>query len=199
MTLPGSPTGTAGSAPRMILWLKGRAHAGWWRDALQMKPRRIGLFGLVFAGIASALPAQATPFCDQLDASMAAAGTVDARAEAVQITLPGNQTERATCSFSIDLSGARSTNCRWAFGYREQVAADAFAALLRAASVCAGSDIGVTSDQKVNHPDFYDLRVLQVADGEVGLSLKDKAALQQTYVFLRTTPAGPDRQDTTRP
>ena len=37
------------------------------------------------------------------------------------------------------------------------------------------------------HPDFYDLRVLPIDGGEVGLSLKDKAERQSTFLFFRAS------------
>jgi|TARA_B110000967_G_scaffold42814_1_gene42857 hypothetical protein len=39
---------------------------------------------------------------------------------------------------------------------------------------CADQDIAPTTDQAVNHPDFYDLRIFTMNNVEVGLSIKDK-------------------------
>ena len=39
----------------------------------------------------------------------------------------------------------------------------------------------------VNHPDSFDQKVFDVGAGRVSVSLKDKGALQQTYIFVRAT------------
>ncbi len=70
----------------------------------------------------------------------------------------------------------------WQFDYRAAEAEVAFNALLDQMRRCA-PEAG-TEDQGVNHPDFYDLRLFRVEGREVGVSLKDKGALQQTLVFL---------------
>jgi hypothetical protein len=43
----------------------------------------------------------------------------------------------------------------------------------------------MATDQSVNHPDAYDLRLFRLDGAEFAVSLKDKGALQQTLVFLR--------------
>ncbi|WP_299196364.1 hypothetical protein [uncultured Tateyamaria sp.] len=91
-----------------------------------------------------------------------------------------------TCSTSLDLSGAQAINCRWPFDYRADAATAAFTALLNATTQCLNTD-GVT-DQGVNHPDSYDLRIFQTEAAQISVSIKDKGALQQTYVFLRIAP-----------
>jgi len=70
-----------------------------------------------------------------------------------------------------------------AVAYRSTAATDAFERLNDAVIACLGPDATITQYQSVNHPDFYDLRLYLMADQEIGVSLKDKAALQQTYVF----------------
>ena len=52
------------------------------------------------------------------------------------------------------------------------------------------SDCGapiVQTGPLVSHPDSYHLRQFQVDEKTVSVSLKDKGALAQTYVFLRVT------------
>jgi hypothetical protein len=83
------------------------------------------------------------------------------------------------------LSGQRGVFCAWQFTYRAGAATAAFQALLDETAKCLGPAAGPIRDQAVNHPDFYDLRRFLVLDAEIGISIKDKAALQQTYVFLR--------------
>ena len=40
-------------------------------------------------------------------------------------------------------------------------------------------------DQSVNHPDYYALRRYETAQADVSVSVKDKSALGNTFVFIR--------------
>jgi hypothetical protein len=144
--------------------------------------------GSIFASIATNQSAQSAPFCGRLDQGMAVTESNDARAEIVGNLLLGFGPSRAACAFSVDLSGSKSANCNWAFPYRSDEAKSEFFRMLSVLSTCSDPVFGIETDQNVNHPDTYDLRLLHVNGGEVGLSLKDKVTLQQTYVFLRLTP-----------
>jgi hypothetical protein len=60
---------------------------------------------------------------------------------------------------------------------------DAFESLLGQVEACANP---IAADpSSVNHPDSYDLRQFSSGVGMISVSLKDKGALNQTYVFLR--------------
>lgn len=142
-----------------------------------------------FLAALAALPAQAAPFCDSLGQAMTATKAADAQADNVMHILTDFGPAPAACSFSLDLSGSKSANCNWAFPYRTDEATTEFNTMLKALTACADPAFAIETDQPVNHPDFFDLRILQVANGEVGLSIKDKVGLNQTYVFLRLTPA----------
>ncbi len=122
---------------------------------------------------------------------MAATAGADVQAETVRDILTDVGMSQAICSFSLDTRGTKSANCNWAFSYRSAEATGTFKDKLAMLSVCADKASGIVTDQSVNHPDFYDLRLMRIAGGEVGLSIKDKAAIQQTFVFLRLTPAKP--------
>jgi len=124
-----------------------------------------------------AAPAQA--FCPQLEALFDGGGAV---------TLPLPLGTEGKCSTALALSGATSTHCAWPFAYRAPEAAAAFEALVAAVPGCLDTSAGGEHDQDVNHPDFYDLRIFRTAKGEVGVSLKDKGGLKETYVFLRVSP-----------
>lgn len=129
-----------------------------------------------------ASPLWADGFCGQVT------GVLNSRVtDAAELSLPGGAV--GACTTSLDLSGARALNCAWAFAFRDGTAQAAFERALTALQACPKAGAGAARDQGVNHPDFYDLRLFQSAAGEVGLSLKDKGALQQTYVFLRIAPA----------
>ncbi len=110
--------------------------------------------------------------------------TALANGSVTEIALPSGAA--GTCSVSQDLMGARALNCRWPFGYRARAATDTFAELLDATARCLDTD-GVT-DQGVNHPDSYDLRTFKTDTAHIGVSIKDKGALQQTFIFLRVAP-----------
>ena len=92
-----------------------------------------------------------------------------------------------SCSSSLGLSGIQSAHCIWAFTYRAEAATVAFEEALARITECAPSAVSPEQDQAVNHPDFYDLRVLPIDGGEVGLSLKDKAERQSTFLFFRAS------------
>lgn len=100
------------------------------------------------------------------------------------LALPGSD-RIAECSTSLQFGGGQQVQCGWPFAYRSEEADVAFARLNETVAACLGPDAAVSRDQSVNHPDFYDLRLYQIGGRETAVSLKDKAALQQTYVFLR--------------
>jgi len=89
------------------------------------------------------------------------------------------------CGTSLALSGARSVHCAWPFAYRAQAATQTFVQVSELLSRCLDADSPASDDQIVNHPDSYDLRVFVTDQVTVSVSLKDKGALQQTFVFLR--------------
>lgn len=105
---------------------------------------------------------------------------------AVELSLP-NTGQTATCTRSLMLGGGMQLHCGWAFAYRAAEATQAFDRVVAAVGQCLGNDAAVTADLNVNHPDFYDLQTFQLGDQEIGVSLKDKATLSETYVFLRVT------------
>ncbi|MEM7506849.1 MAG: hypothetical protein AAF415_08880 [Pseudomonadota bacterium] len=144
--------------------------------------------GLAVTGAIAGGSAQASQFCADVARAMVAAETDKMPAADLKFGLPGALDKYASCSFSKDLSGARSTNCSWVFPYRSAAAEQAFGQAVDALSACADPSVDIVTDQQVNHPDSFDLRLLRTADGEVSVSIKDKAERRSTYIFLRTTP-----------
>ena len=118
------------------------------------------LFGLVPLGA----QADTSSFCASL-------GTEDAFAN-------------AECSTSLVLGGGTSFDCSWGFDYRSAEATQAFISLVDKVATCGA--LITAQDQQVSHPDSYDLRQYSVDGKEVSVSLKDKGALNQTYVFFRS-------------
>ncbi|MEP2889464.1 hypothetical protein [Tateyamaria sp.] len=123
--------------------------------------------------------AAASDFCTDLQNLQASVG-------GVELALPGTS-NAVTCTQSLMLSGGTQLNCGWPFAYRAPQAADTFEGLVVAVTQCLGDGAIVTTDLNVNHPDFYDLQTFRIGGQEIGVSLKDKAALSETYVFLRVT------------
>lgn len=85
-----------------------------------------------------------------------------------------------------DAAACEGEVCLWSHGYRDPAARARFDALSAALEACLGH--AISQDAPVNHPDSYVLRQFGQGAGTVYLSIKDKAALQRTLVFLRTGP-----------
>lgn len=132
-------------------------------------------FALTFALMASPSVGLAKPFCGNLEA------LANTTAEAV--TFARSPAEVANCGRSLGLDGTKALHCGWPFGYRSADAGTAFEALLKGVGECA---VAIAMEPSiVNHPDSYDLRQFQLGTATVSVSLKDKAALEETYLFLR--------------
>jgi hypothetical protein len=127
---------------------------------------------------------QAQDLCDQLSGLMK-------QETAGEFAIPVLFESQAKCRLSRTLSGGIAHHCGWPFAFRASEANEAFVWLLDGVAKCLGKGAVVTTDDGVNHPDSYDLKMFRTEAGTVGVSLKDKSALQQTYVFLRVekTPA----------
>ena len=109
---------------------------------------------------------------------------IDTQSADAALTLP--DTDRvAKCTRSLMLSGGSQMHCGWAFSYRVPDARQAFDDLVNSVTDCLGPAARTVTDQDVNHPDYYDLQTFRLNGREIGVSLKDKAALSKTYVFLR--------------
>ncbi|WP_108815505.1 hypothetical protein [Loktanella sp. Alg231-35] len=139
----------------------------------------IGRFGTTSALILCAGLAHA--FCEDMDRVATGGGILN---------LPGTGLS-AECTTSLILGGGTQVQCGWPFAYRADEATAAFERLNEAVAACLGPTATASHDQSVNHPDFYDLRLYQAEGQETAVSLKDKAALRQTYVFLRTARTAP--------
>lgn len=93
--------------------------------------------------------------------------------------------ETAECRPVLTQTEGTQLHCNWPFAYRDVAAQARFDALVETVGKCLGTKSALPADLAVNHPDFYDLRQFGDAQGVVAVSIKDKGALQQTYVFLR--------------
>lgn len=119
-------------------------------------------------------------FCEDLQ-------SFEAQSVPMSLALPESGA-LTTCSRSLQLSGGTQVHCGWAFPYRAEEARSAFQAVLEAVSQCPGGALLGKEDPDVNHPDSYDLQTFRLSAFEIGVSLKDKGALGETYVFVRISP-----------
>lgn len=74
--------------------------------------------------------------------------------------------------------------CKWQFELGETESRALFRDLVTKIDGCA-VPLSKMQDKGVNHPDFYDAWIFAFPDGGLSVSLKDKAALRQTFVVLR--------------
>ena len=75
--------------------------------------------------------------------------------------------------------------CAKPFPYRDPAALEEFRRVNSQIARCLGQPVAGSEDQRVNHPDSYDLRRYRIEGGEVSVSLKDKGGSGQSIVFLR--------------
>ncbi|MEP2027917.1 MAG: hypothetical protein ABJI96_04300 [Paracoccaceae bacterium] len=94
--------------------------------------------------------------------------------------LPGAE----KCSVVRSLSGANTYHCAWGFDYRSDAAKQSFEAVNQMVRDCFGDSSESVKDAGVNHPDTYYQRQHILDEIVISVSLKDKVALQQTYVFV---------------
>ena len=99
-------------------------------------------------------------------------------------------TDAMLCSSSQGQSGATAQHCRWPFSFRAPDARAAFDAVSADVAACLDSP-AKTEEGEVNHPDTYDQRLFELPTGVISVALKDKGALQQTFVFLRVERSAP--------
>lgn len=91
--------------------------------------------------------------------------------------------EGAVCNAFLGQSGKSGVSCHWAFPFRD-TGAEVFAAgLWSDLQDCrAGQEGG--PDQRVNHPDSFELREWLAEGAIYRLSIKDKGGLNKTLVFF---------------
>jgi len=159
----------------------------------------LGLSSLML-GLASAMVAipagmtRAAELCEDMNILVREARSnfsnwqVETTATAMPPMLPGAE----DCTMSQSLSGAKVYHCAWKFAYRAVGAYGTFDAYKQSFQECFGDRAHLSRDQSVNHPDFYDLHQYQLDQVNVTLSIKDKSALQSTYVFVRVHGVIPD-------
>ncbi|MEP5154554.1 hypothetical protein [Planktotalea sp.] len=124
-----------------------------------------------------ALGASCTELIDHLSTSQTLKGFLE------QAT-----TQAASCGTSLQTGGARSTYCYVSYAYRSAQANNALAHLDTTLSTCFERRIPSGAGEIVNHPDSFNQIEYCDASGTYSLSLKDKAGLGETLIFLTSTP-----------
>ena len=93
-----------------------------------------------------------------------------------------------TCERVKTADGAQEIHCRWPFPYRDVAAMSWFEGLTAGVTACLEDAMPKPREPGVNHPDIYLLREFADPETTLYISLKDKAALDSTFVFLRLAP-----------
>lgn len=88
------------------------------------------------------------------------------------------------CQIIRSLGGANQFHCAWAFQFREIAAKNAYNLLNQHVAECFGNNKAGLLDKQVNHPDTYQQRQHEIGPVKLSISIKDKGALQETYVFM---------------
>lgn len=88
------------------------------------------------------------------------------------------------CGTAITETAAREIHCRWSFGFRSDESIGMQDRLASDIRNCLNAS-AISPEQGVNHPDTYDQQLHRAGDMALSVSLKDKAALQRSLVFLR--------------
>ena len=93
----------------------------------------------------------------------------------------------ATCTTFLTETTKTGVSCHWVFDFRDAEARAFAADIWDTLKVCRDG-VSLEEDQRVNHPDSYDLQSWRTREGTYSISIKDKGALNQTFVFLRLEP-----------
>ncbi len=93
--------------------------------------------------------------------------------------------EGMTCSPLRVLGAQPQQLCQAEFDFRSDAARDEYVRISAEMLKCFGKEAQREVGPAVNHPDSYDQTVFEVDGEEISVALKDKGALQKTYVFLR--------------
>jgi hypothetical protein len=100
----------------------------------------------------------------------------------------GTPPPEATCSTYRTQASTTGTSCFWSHPYRGAAVPHIAADLWQSLTICRPGQI-LPQDSQVNHPDSYDLREWAHGADNYALSVKDKAALNRTLIFLRFEPS----------
>lgn len=146
--------------------------------------RQICLMGLLFGSIGTAHANSCIAFEDMIQQSGTNFETLPATPDIYGVA-------PQLCDVAISSDGIKIYHCRWDYDYRAIAASE----LMRTLNLEIQKCLGVQSrkiEDGVNHPDTYEQRLYRLGDINISLSLKDKAALNQSFVSLQISGAKPD-------
>ena len=120
--------------------------------------------------------------CTPLNAlvAQAASATEDPHA----LSALSDQLKAEQCGTALSETAAREIHCRWSFDYRSDESVEMQDRMASDIRDCLHAST-ISPEQGVNHPDTYDQQLYRAGDMALSVSLKDKAALQRSFVFLR--------------
>ena len=98
-----------------------------------------------------------------------------------------------TCGTSRSIAGATEQHCFATFPYRSDEAGENFTRLSDELQGCLALGESYLEDSPVNHPDSFVQRLFFFGETSVSLSIKDKAANSETLVFVKMSPAPPQK------
>lgn len=99
------------------------------------------------------------------------------------IAISSSAAQSDECGQFLDSASQPAQFCQWQFPYRSKAAKDAYLASETALDGCFNKQAADTN--AVNHPDSYDQLLYTTDEHLISLSLKDKAQLNSTFLFLR--------------
>lgn len=134
---------------------------------------------LLLANMASAQATKSSERCTALASRLSDLAGLQSYLE--EVTL-----KPATCGTALQSGAARAAHCYIGFEYRADHAADTMARLSAQLRACFAASKSEGTDPAVNHPDSFDQRQLCTPYAALSLSLKDKAGLGKTLIFLRS-------------
>lgn len=154
---------------------------------------RMYIVGLLISMVLSINAAAAADFCKNIDhlideATRDFSGIIiysgqGSSSTDVMLELKG----ASDCAIRQLLEG-KSYYCTWTFQYRDVEAYATFETLGQELKNCLGDRAALSDDQQVNHPDFYDAQLFLLDQAKLALSVKDKSALGNTFVFISVQP-----------
>lgn len=149
----------------------------------------LSILGMCLVSLYSlALPsrAHAAEFCADMTTltELGRANFLDQSTGISKLSAPPPLHGAESCRMTRSLSGNNAFSCAWKFPYRDGAANAAFDTINQGLRGCFSEANETVVDEGVNHPDTYHQRQYDVDQIIVSVSIKDKGALQETYVFL---------------
>lgn len=130
--------------------------------------------------MACAIPALADePSCSDLhDIWATAQASFKDQAHSIHVFRGGR------CAITQELGSGPARYCQWPFSFRDPAASEWLRALRSDVENCFNVQ-ALPNAGRVNHPDTFEHNQYLLDGAVLSLSLKDKAALRKTFVFLR--------------